>query len=111
MSRDLLRLPRPVAFTKLVEEHSLDAAAAENLLKYLEDQVAATGRIPSDEDVLIEVCRDELGDRRVCVLTPFGSSVHAPWCMAVTSKLRAECGAEVRVHVVERWVRLAYTGE
>ncbi len=95
MSRDLLRLPRPVAFTKLVEEHSLDAAAAENLLKYLEDQVAATGRIPSDEDVLIEVCRDELGDRRVCVLTPFGSSVHAPWCMAVTSKLRAECGVEV----------------
>ena len=95
MSRELLRLPRPVAFTKLVEEHSLDAAAAENLLKYLEDQVAATGRIPSDEDILIEVCRDELGDRRVCVLTPFGSSVHAPWCMAVTSKLRAECGVEV----------------
>ena len=95
MSRQLLRLPRPVAFTKLVEEHSLDATAAENLLKYLEDQVLATGRIPSDEDIVIEVCRDELGDRRVCVLTPFGSSVHAPWCMAVTSKLRAERGLEV----------------
>jgi ATP-dependent helicase Lhr and Lhr-like helicase len=94
MSRQLLRLPRPVAFTKLVEEHSLDATAAENLLKYLEEQVLATGRIPSDEDIVIEVCRDELGDRRVCVLTPFGSSVHAPWCMAVTSKLRAERGLE-----------------
>ena len=95
MTRELLRLPRPVAFTKLVEEHSLDATAAENLLRYLEDQVAATGRIPSDGDIVIETCRDEMGDRRVCVLTPFGSAVHAPWCMAVTSKLRAEHGFEV----------------
>ena len=95
MSRELLRLPRPVAFTKLVEEHSLDATAAENLLRYLEDQVAVTGRIPSDEDIVIETCRDEMGDRRVCVLTPFGSAVHAPWCMAVTAKLRAEYGFEV----------------
>ena len=95
MSRELLRLPRPVAFTKLVEDHSLDATAAENLLRYLEDQVAATARIPSDEDIVIETCRDEMGDRRVCVLTPFGSAVHAPWCMAVTAKLRAERGLEV----------------
>ena len=95
MSRELLLLPRPVAFSKLVEEHSLDAAAAENLLRYLEDQLSATTRIPSDEDIVIETCRDEMGDRRVCVLTPFGSPVHAPWCMAVTSKLRAEHGLEV----------------
>src|SRR5271167_3128156 len=95
MTRELLRLPRPVAFTKLVEEHSLDANAAENLLKYLEDQAAATGRLPSDQDIVIETCRDELGDRRVCVLTPFGGRVHAPWCMAVTAKLRAERGMEV----------------
>jgi ATP-dependent helicase Lhr and Lhr-like helicase len=95
MTRELLRLPRSVAFTKLVEEHSLDVNAAENLLRYLEDQVAATQRVPSDEDVVLEICRDELGDRRICVLTPFGSRVHAPWCMAVTAKLRAERGIEV----------------
>jgi ATP-dependent Lhr-like helicase len=95
MTRELLHLPRPVAFTKLVEEHSLDTNAAENLLKYLEDQRAATGRIPSDEDIVIEICRDEMGDRRVCVLTPFGRPIHAPWCMAVTEKLRAERGLEV----------------
>ena len=94
MSRELLRLPRPVAFTKLVEEHSLDSMAAENLLRFLEDQVAATTRIPSDEDIVIETCRDEMGDRRVCVLTPFGNAVHAPWCMAVSSKLRTEYGLE-----------------
>src|ERR1700720_7078 len=95
MTRELLSLPRSVAFTKLVEEHSLDVNAAENLLRYLQDQVAATQRVPSDEDVLLEICRDELGDRRICVLTPFGSRVHAPWCMAVTAKLRAERGIEV----------------
>src|SRR5207302_974115 len=64
------------------------------LLAYLEEQRAATERVPSDRDILIERCRDELGDWRLCVLTPFGSRVHAPWCMAVTSRLRAERGVE-----------------
>ncbi|GAC1702569.1 MAG: ATP-dependent helicase [Candidatus Acidiferrum sp.] len=95
MTRQLLSLPRPVAFSTLIEAHSLDANAAENLLRYLEDQAMATGRVPSDQDIVIETCRDELGDRRVCVLTPFGSRVHAPWCMAVCAKLRAERGLEV----------------
>jgi ATP-dependent helicase Lhr and Lhr-like helicase len=95
MTRELLILPRPVAFTQLVEAHSLDANAAENLLRYLEEQAVATGRVPSDQDIVIETCRDELGDRRVCILTPFGTRVHAPWCMAVTAKLRTERGLEV----------------
>ena len=42
--------------------------------------------VPSDQDIVIEIVRDELGDRRVCVLTPFGNRVHAPWCMAVECK-------------------------
>lgn len=92
MTRELLAMPRPAAFAQLVELHSLDAAAAENLLRFLEEQTLATGRVPSDQDVVIEICRDELGDRRVCVLSPFGSKVHAPWCMAVTGKLRVERG-------------------
>ena len=95
MTRELLALPRPVAFTKLTEQHSLDANAAGNLLQYLEDQKLATEKIPSDQDIVIEICRDDLGDRRVCVLTPFGSRVHAPWCIAVTAKMRAEHGWEV----------------
>ena len=95
MTRELLQLPRPVAFTKLVEDHSLDGNAAENLLRYIEDQAAATGAVPSDRDILIERCRDELGDWRICVLSPFGSRIHAPWCMAVTSRLRTEKGLEV----------------
>ncbi len=94
MTRELMLMPRTVAFARLVEEHSLDENAAENLIRYLEEQAIATGRVPSDEDVLIERCRDELGDWRICVLTPYGTRVHAPWCMAVTSKLRAERGVE-----------------
>ncbi len=95
MTRELLQLPRPVAYTRLVEDHDLDASAADNLLRYLDDQAAATGRVPSDQDVVIERCRDELGDCRICVLTPFGSRVHAPWCMAIGAKLRDERGMEV----------------
>jgi ATP-dependent helicase Lhr and Lhr-like helicase len=95
MTRELLRLARPAAIAQLVQQHSLDGNAAENLLRYLEEQAMATERVPSDEDIVIEVCRDELGDRRVCVLTPFGTRVHAPWCMAVTAKLRNERGLEV----------------
>jgi ATP-dependent helicase Lhr and Lhr-like helicase len=95
MTRELLRLPRPAAYAKLVEHHSLDSNAAENLLRYLEEQAAATARVPSDEDIVIETCRDELGDRRVCMLTPFGSRVHIPWCMAVTSRLSDERGLDV----------------
>ncbi len=94
MTRELVQLPRPVAYTRLVEDHSLEPNAAENLLRYLEDQSAAAGVIPSDREILIERCRDELGDWRLCVLTPFGSRVHAPWCMAVTARLRAERGLE-----------------
>ena len=94
MTRELLDMPRAAAFARLVDEHSLDTRAAENLMRYLEEQAAATGRVPSDRDIVIERCRDELGDWRVCVLTPFGSRVHAPWCMAATAKLRAERGIE-----------------
>src|ERR1019366_3545601 len=95
MTRELLQLARPVAYARLVEDHDLDANAAENLLRYLDDQAAATGSVPSDRDIVIERCRDELGDWRICVLAPFGSRVHAPWCMAIGAKLRTERGVEV----------------
>ena len=94
LTRELLRMPSAAAFTRLVEDHSLTPNAAENLLRFLRDQQEATGCLPSDEDILIERCRDELGDWRICVLSPFGSRVHAPWCMAVAASLREELGME-----------------
>ena len=58
--------------------------AAENLLRYLDDQAAAGG-VPDDRTLVIERCLDELGDWRVCLLSPLGSRIHAPWAMAVTA--------------------------
>src|SRR5262249_50370052 len=65
-----------------------------NLLRYLEEQAGATGRVPGDRDIVVERCHDELGDWRICVLSPFGTRVHAPWCMAAMAKLRAERGID-----------------
>jgi ATP-dependent Lhr-like helicase len=95
MVRRLLDMPRGAAIATLIETHKLDANAAENLMRYLEDQREATEQVPSDKNIVVERCRDELGDWRVCVLTPFGSRVHAPWCIAITAKLRADYGREV----------------
>ncbi|MGI4827352.1 MAG: DNA glycosylase AlkZ-like family protein [Janthinobacterium lividum] len=87
--RQLRELPRSVAITKLTREHDLDEKAAENVLRYLADQELATQQVPDDRTIVIERVRDELGDWRVCCLTPFGSRIHAPWAMAVTSKIKA----------------------
>jgi ATP-dependent Lhr-like helicase len=93
--RELRGLPKPAALTRLVSEHDLDPGAAENLLRFLADQEEATGVVPDDRTVVIERCRDELGDWRVCVLTPFGSRIHIPWAMAVSARIRAAGGPEV----------------
>ncbi|MBB5344003.1 Lhr family helicase [Tunturibacter empetritectus] len=93
--RELRDAPRSVAMARLTSEHDLEPGAAENVLRYLADQELATVVVPDDRNIVIERVRDELGDWRVCVLTPFGSRVHAPWAMAVTAKLRAGNGQEV----------------
>jgi len=70
----------------------LTPLAAENLIDYVRQQRAATRVVPSDKDVVIESFRDELGDFRVCVLSPFGSRVHAPWAIAAMEAARRELG-------------------
>jgi ATP-dependent Lhr-like helicase len=95
MVRELRALPRPAALTRLVTEHDLDPGAAENLMQFLADQEASTGQIPDDRTIVIERVRDELGDWRVCVLTPFGSRIHIPWAMAVSARIRAAGGPDV----------------
>ena len=90
--RELRAMPQAVAIAALVKQHDLDANAAENLLRYLDDQESSAGVVPDDATVLIERVRDELGFWRVCVLTPFGSRIHAPWAMAAAAKLAAAGG-------------------
>jgi len=94
LTRDLLRVPPAAAIDRLTREHDLDARAAENLLQYLADQRAA-GAVPDAATIVVERVRDELGDWRVCVLSPRGGRIHAPWAMAVAAKVREETGADV----------------
>jgi ATP-dependent Lhr-like helicase len=74
----------------------LDANAVKNLVAYVHEQQAHTGALPTDRAVTIERFRDELGDWRVCILTPFGARVHAPWALAVQHVLSQRSGFEVQ---------------
>ena len=87
-SRELVALSNEEASLRLGREYGLDARAAKNLVTFLREQEAATGVVPSDRAVVVERFRDEIGDWRVCVLTPFGGRVHAPWSMALAARLR-----------------------
>ena len=78
----------------LAKEYDLDKLAAENLLTYLKEQQAATRVIPSDESIVVEKFRDEIGDWRLCVLSPFGGRVHAAWGLALSAKIRNELDLE-----------------
>ncbi len=74
----------------------LDERANANLIAFLREQEKATGVVPSDRTVVVERFRDEIGDWRVCILTPFGARVHAPWAMAVAARLRESLGVDVQ---------------
>src|SRR5207342_2710627 len=95
LMHDLLRLPPAAAVDRLTREHDLDESAAANLLQYLNDQRAATRAVPDARTIVIERVRDELGDWRVCVLSPRGGRIHAPWAMAAAAKIREETGGDV----------------
>ena len=60
--------------------------------QYLADQRAQTGAMPTDRAITIERFRDELGDIRVCILSPFGSRVHAPWALVLAHQLEEQLG-------------------
>ena len=85
--RELRELPPAKAMAVLRGEYALDELAAVNLLQYVNEQAEATGVVPDDRTVVIERFRDEIGDWRVCVLSPFGTPVHAPWAMAIERRL------------------------
>jgi ATP-dependent Lhr-like helicase len=70
------------------EPEALDERASNNLKRYLKDQKQATGYVPDDRTLVVERFRDELGDWRVILHSPYGDKVHAPWALAITMKLR-----------------------
>ncbi|MFF0220324.1 ATP-dependent helicase [Streptomyces vinaceus] len=75
----------------------LDAWAAENVLAYLAEQREACGHVPDDRTIVVERFRDELGDWRVVVHSPFGAQVHAPWALALGARLGEKYGMDAQV--------------
>jgi ATP-dependent Lhr-like helicase len=96
VSRELVGASPEQAERRLVEQHALDPRAARNLLTFLREQENATGAVPSDRTIVVERFRDEIGDWRVCILSPFGGRVHAPWAMALAARLREAHGIDAQ---------------
>ena len=78
----------------VAEERGLDPWAAGNLVGYVHEQVEATGVLPSDRTLVVEKFRDELGDWRLVVHSPYGTPVHAPWALAINARLRERFGVD-----------------
>ncbi len=86
----------PDAARTRVMAAGLDDWAADNLLTYLREQREATGHVPDDRTIVVERFRDELGDWRVAIHSPFGAQVHAPWALAVSARMRDRFGVDVQ---------------
>jgi ATP-dependent helicase Lhr and Lhr-like helicase len=78
----------------LQRDYDLDERAARNLLQYLREQQEATRVLPSERTIVLERFRDEIGDWRLCVLSPFGGRVHSAWGLAISAQIRERMGLE-----------------
>ncbi|WP_370145380.1 DEAD/DEAH box helicase [Streptacidiphilus sp. EB129] len=87
----------PERATTRLRAAGLDDWAASNLLAYLAEQRKATGHLPDDRTIVVERFRDELGDWRVVVHSPFGAQVHAPWALALGARLAEKHGLDAQV--------------
>ncbi|EYR63354.1 ATP-dependent helicase, partial [Actinotalea ferrariae CF5-4] len=84
----------PATARERVRDGGLDDWATDNLLAYLAEQRAATGHLPDDRTVVVERFRDEIGDWRVVVHSPYGARVHAPWALVIAARLRDRYGLD-----------------
>lgn len=95
--REIGGLDRAEAAEALRERYRLDPWAAANLAEFLEEERSITGTLPSDRTIVVEQFRDEIGDWRTVLLSPFGARVHAPWALAARRRYRRSHGVEVDV--------------
>jgi ATP-dependent helicase Lhr and Lhr-like helicase len=78
----------------LERDYDLDERAARNLLAYLREQQAATRVLPSDRTIVVERFRDEIGDWRLCILSPYGGRLHAAWGLALSARVQERFGLD-----------------
>jgi ATP-dependent Lhr-like helicase len=93
--REVGRLEPEAAESELQTRYHLDELAARNLSAYLGEEREATGAHPTDQTVVVERFRDEIGDWRLVLLSPLGARVHAPWAMALRHRFRDRYGTDV----------------
>ncbi len=96
-TREIQSLDTDAAVDRLQGRHGLDELAAVNLVQYVDDQRDAAGVVPDDRTIVVERFRDEIGDWRVCILSPFGAQIHAPWGMALRARLSERWGMDVEM--------------
>jgi ATP-dependent Lhr-like helicase len=93
--REVGSLPADQAAAR-VRAAGVDDWGTANLLAYLTEQREATRHLPDDRTILVERFRDELGDWRLVVHSPFGAQVNAPWGLALVARLRERYGVDVQ---------------
>ena len=93
----LLTSEGTLALRNELAEMGLDEWATDNLVRYLTEQRAATGRLPDDRTLVLERSRDELGDWQVVLHSPYGAAVHAPWALMAAARLQQTLGMDVQV--------------
>ena len=91
--RELAALPPPAARARAAAA-GLDPWAADNVVAYLSEQRDATGHVPDDATIVVERFRDEVGDWRIVVHSPYGAKVHAPWALVLAARLRERYGLD-----------------
>lgn len=106
--RKLERMSEKRMRTWLENNSPLDAFAAKNLAAYVAEQKSATGTLPTDTTIVVERFRDELGDWRICILTPFGTRVHAPWAIAIQQRFSEQAGFEMDVMYTDDGIVLRF---
>ena len=94
-TRELVAMGPEQASERCIEA-GLDGWAADNLVAFLEEQREATSTLPSDRTILVERFRDELGDWRIVIHSPYGAQVHAPWALAIGVRLRERFGIDAQ---------------
>lgn len=90
---ELARLDR-TEFESRCQEVGFDDFATDNLWQLIDEQRSATSAVPSDTTLIVERFRDELGDWRVILHSPYGLRVHGPLALAVGKRLYERYGID-----------------
>ena len=93
--REISAMSPPAALERAATA-GLDGFAAGNLVAYLGEQLADTGSVPHDRQLVVERCRDELGDWRLIIHSPYGAAVHGPWALAIGRRLQERFGVDAQ---------------